>query len=72
MIDLVRNDKCSQATFHKCAIVSENSLFAEQSVIVFYLQPARELAQQTYDNITLFKKHIPAPGVRYASCFMLA
>lgn len=28
------------------------------------LEPARELAQQTHDNITLFKKHLPPPKVR--------
>lgn len=28
------------------------------------IEPARELAQQTHDNITFFKKYIPAPGVR--------
>ncbi len=28
------------------------------------LEPARELAQQTHDNITLFKKHIPPPGIK--------
>ncbi len=29
------------------------------------IEPARELAQQTHDNITLFKKHLPPPGIRY-------
>lgn len=28
------------------------------------LEPARELAQQTHDSITLFKKHLPPPGVK--------
>ena len=28
------------------------------------IEPARELAQQTHDNITLFKKHLSSPGVR--------
>ena len=29
------------------------------------IEPARELAQQTHDNIVLFKKHLPSPGVRW-------
>lgn len=29
------------------------------------LEPARELAQQTHDNITLFKKHLPPPGIKW-------
>lgn len=29
------------------------------------IEPARELAQQTHDNITLFKKHLPSPGIRW-------
>ena len=28
------------------------------------MEPARELAQQTHDNITLFKKYLPPPGVK--------
>lgn len=28
------------------------------------IEPARELAQQTHDNITLFKKYLPPPGIR--------
>ena len=28
------------------------------------MEPARELAQQTSDNITRFKRHLPSPGVR--------
>ena len=29
------------------------------------MEPARELAQQTHDNITRFKKHLTNPGIRY-------
>lgn len=29
-----------------------------------YVQPSRELAQQTHEQIKLFKKHLPSPGVK--------
>ena len=31
------------------------------------IEPARELAQQTHDNITRFKKHLPPPKLRYVT-----
>ena len=36
----------------------------EGSVMALIMEPARELAQQTSDNITRFKRHLPSPGVR--------
>ena len=35
------------------------------------IEPSRELAQQTYDSVTLFKKHLPSPGIRYCSEYVL-
>lgn len=29
------------------------------------IEPARELAQQTFENIKLFKKYLPAPKLKY-------
>jgi superfamily II DNA/RNA helicase len=28
------------------------------------MEPARELAQQTHENISRFKRHLTSPGVR--------
>lgn len=41
--------------------VKKGSHHAPMAII---LEPARELAQQTHDNITLFKKDLPPPGVK--------
>jgi ATP-dependent RNA helicase DDX1 len=37
---------------------------SQQLPMALILEPARELAQQTHDNITLFKKHLPSPGLK--------
>lgn len=34
--------------------------------LALILEPSKELAQQTHDQITLFRKFLPAPGVREA------
>jgi ATP-dependent RNA helicase DDX1 len=36
----------------------------EGSVMALIMEPARELAQQTHDNISRFKRHLTSPGVR--------
>jgi ATP-dependent RNA helicase DDX1 len=36
----------------------------EGQVMALIMEPARELAQQTHDNITRFKKHLTSPGIR--------
>ena len=34
------------------------------SPMALIIEPARELAQQTHDNINMFKKYLPSPGVK--------
>ena len=31
------------------------------------IEPARELAQQTFENIKLFKKYLPSPKLKYVT-----
>lgn len=37
----------------------------KQVPMALILEPARELAQQTHENIKLFKKHLPTPKLKY-------